>query len=276
MADNQNLFDQALAAARQKDFASARTLLKQLLKEDPTNLDAWLLGAHVVESPSDAIRCYERVLQIDPNHAYAQKQLSELKSQMPPAPAAPASSSGKAPAQPVAASPSRTAPPKAESVSPTPRSKTAIGMIVLAVILLGVCGLMVVLVAVFSAGGLSLAFQPTPNDKQLLDVLYENARAANAEDIDAYMATIHPSSSMYNQTKTTLPQVFATYDLDFKVYDLKVTDQTATEARVHFALLTRKRSGPDFRNNIVTGTMILRPDHGAWKIYNQVVDNVQY
>jgi thioredoxin-like negative regulator of GroEL len=45
MADNQNLFDQAVAAAKQKDFASARTLLKQLLKQDPTNLNAAVMSA---------------------------------------------------------------------------------------------------------------------------------------------------------------------------------------------------------------------------------------
>ena len=86
MADDQNLFDQAVAAARQKDFAAARTLLKQLLKQDPTNLNAWLLGAHVVESRSDAIRCYERALQIDPNNTFAKQKLAELQA-LPPEPA---------------------------------------------------------------------------------------------------------------------------------------------------------------------------------------------
>ena len=99
MTDNQNLFDQAVAAAKQKDFATARTLLKQLLKQEPNNVDAWLLGAYVVESRPDAIRCYERALQIDPDNAYAKQKLAELQA-LPPEPA-----TVKPPVQPAAPQP---------------------------------------------------------------------------------------------------------------------------------------------------------------------------
>jgi hypothetical protein len=70
--------------------------------------------------------------------------------------------------------------------------------------------------------------------------------------------------------------MFATYDLNFEFYDLTVTSLKSNEAKIHFSLLTRKRAGPDFRNNIVIGMMILRPDDGVWKIYNQTVEDVQY
>ena len=276
MTDNQVLFDQAVAAARQKDFATARTLLKQLLKQDPNNLNAWLLGAHVVESRSDAIRCYERVLQIDPNHAYARQKLSELQSQIPagtPSPGATASVNRSVTTPSIAEG----RPQESPSSRPAPKSKVATWMIVLAGAVAGVLVLMVIGTAIFSLGGLSLGTaQLTPTNQQLFDVLYRNAQAGNAENMDAYMATIHPDSPMYGQTQTALRLVFSQYDLDFKFYDLKVTSLTSDEARIHFSLLTRKRAGPDFRNNIVTGTMVLRPDNGVWKIYNQQVENVQY
>jgi len=284
MTDSQSLYDQAVAAAKQKDFASARSLLKQLLKQDPDNLNAWLLGAHVVESRSDAIRCYERVLRIDPNHAYSKQRLSELKSQLPAAPdGPPISGATVSPGQPVA-SPPKSSPPKKESPpqasTPSPpatKSKTSIWMIVVAGVVLGTLCLVVLGVAIISLSGLQLGSpQPTPTYQQLYDVLNENVQSANVEDIDAYMATIHPNSSMYLQTETTLKQVFALYDLDYKVYDMRVTSLTSNEARVHFSLLTRKRSGPDFRNNIIIGRMILRPDNGVWKIYGQEVEKVQY
>jgi tetratricopeptide (TPR) repeat protein len=284
MTDNQDLYDQAVAAAKQKDFASARTLLKQLLKQEPDNVNAWLLGAHVVESPSDAIRCYERVLKLDPNHAYAKQKLSELKSGQPAVPGGPSHAGATvSPSRPVASQP-KADPLKAVSRPqapppgpPAPKSRVSTWMIVLAGGLLGTLCLAVLAVAFFSLSGLQLgSAQPTPTNQQLFDVINENARAANAEDLAAYMATIHPNSSMYGQTEKALKDVFSQFDLDFKFYDLQVTGLESNEARVHFSLLTRKRAGPEFRNNIVIGTMILRPDNGIWKIYNQEVDDVQY
>jgi tetratricopeptide (TPR) repeat protein len=274
MADNQNLFDQAVAAAKQKDFESARTLLKQLLKQEPNNLDAWLLGAYVVESRSDAIRCYERALQIDPNHAYAKQKLAELHA-LPPEPAPvkpvqPAASQLKA-AQAKTASPPPAAPPGQKAASYT-------WVFVLGGVLIVALCLVIGGIGIVSSGGLASlgSSQPTPTNQQLFDVLHENARAGINEDLDAYMATVHPKSPLYDRTEDLLKDMFATYDLNFEFYDLTVTSLTSNEAKIHFSLLTRKRAGPDFRNNIVIGTMILRPDNGVWKIYNQTVEDVQY
>ncbi len=100
--------------------------------------------------------------------------------------------------------------------------------------------------------------------------------AANNEDIGAYMATIHSKSPMYRQTEKALQDVFSQYDLSFWFYDLQVTGLTSKEARVHFSLSTTRIRGPAFRDNIVTGTMILRLEDGIWKIYNQEVENTQY
>ena len=234
MTDNQNLFDQAVAAAKQKDFATARTLLKQLLKQEPNNLDAWLLGAYVVESRSDAIRCYERALQIDPNHAYAKQKLSELKSLPPePAPVTPAATSATAPQL-------KAAPPKAEShpltapaAPPEPKSKSNTWVFVMAGVLIVALCLVIGCIGILSSGGLSTlgSSQPAPTDQQLFDVLHKNARAGVNEDLDAYMATIHPNSSMYKQTEEALKDMFAQFDLDFQFYDLTVTSLKSNEAK---------------------------------------------
>jgi tetratricopeptide (TPR) repeat protein len=274
MNDNPNLFGQAVAAAKQKDFATARTLLKQLFKQDPNNLDAWLLGAYVVESRADAIRCYEHALQIDPNHAYAKQKLAELLA-LPPETA-----TVKPPLQP-AASPK---PAQAKTVSSPPaappeqKSKSNTWVFVLAGVLIVACCLAVGGIGIISSGSLSSLgpSQPTPTNQQLFDVLHENARAGVNEDLNSYMATIHPNSPLYDQTEDVLKEMFSTYDLDFEFYDLTVTSLKANEAKIHFSLITRKRAGPDFRNNIVIGTMILRPDNGIWKIFNQTVEDVQY
>jgi tetratricopeptide (TPR) repeat protein len=277
MTDNQNLFDQAVAAAKQKDLATARTLLKQLLKQEPNNIDAWLLGAYVVESRSDAIRCYERALQIDPNHAYAKQKLAELNS-LPPE-----SAPVKPPSQPAASQPkavqaqSAGPPPVAPVNPPEAKTKSSTWMFVLAGVLIVALCVVIGGIGIVSSGGLSsLGSSPTPTNQQLFDVLHENARAGVYEDLDAYMATIHPNSPLYDKTEDALKDMFAQFDLDFQFYDMTVTSQKANEAKIHFSLLTRKRAGPDFRNNIVIGTITLRPDNGVWKIYNQEVEDVQY
>jgi tetratricopeptide (TPR) repeat protein len=275
MTDNQNLFEQAVAAAKQKDFATARRLLKQLLKQEPNNVDAWLLGAYVVESRPDAIRCYERALQVDPNHAYAKQKLAELQA-LPPEPAPEKPPTPPAPPASKAARVKTDSPPPA--ASPEQKATSYTWVFILAGVLIVALCLVIGGIGILSSGGLpSLgSSQPTPTNQQLFDVLHENARAGINEDLDAYMATIHPSSPSYDQTEDTLKEMFATYDLNFEFYDLTVTSLKSNEARIHFSLLTRKRTGPDFRNNIVIGTMILRPHNGVWKIYNQIVEDVQY
>jgi hypothetical protein len=140
-----------------------------------------------------------------------------------------------------------------------------------------VCCLAVAGVAVFSPDSpLLKPAEPTPSADQLFNVLYQNTRAANDENVAAYMATIHPNSPSYRQTESALRDMFSQYDLEFYFYDLQLTSLKSNEARIHFSLSTRKIRGPAFRNNVVVGTMILKPDNGTWKIYDQVVDDVQY
>jgi tetratricopeptide (TPR) repeat protein len=278
MTEDKNLFDLAVAAAKQKDFATARTLLKQLLKQEPNNVDAWLLGAYVVESRPDAIRCYERALQIDPNNAYAKQKLAELQALLPePA-------TVKPPVQPAAPPPKAAqvktdGPPPTVSTAPTEqKSKSITWVFVLAgVVIVALC-LVIGGIGIVSSGGLTSlgSSQPTPTNQQLFDVLHKNAQAGVDENLDAYMETIHPNSPLYGKTEDVLKDMFVQYDLAFEFYDLTVTSLKSNEAKIHFSLLTRKRAGPDFRNNIVIGTMILRPDNGVWKIYNQTVEDVQY
>jgi len=290
MTEDQTLFEQALAAARNKDFATARSLLMELLKQNPKHLDGWLLAAHVVDRRSDAIHCWQRVLELDPNHAYARRKLAELQGRPPAAaaasPPAPAEKPAAQEAAPQPASPPvpvapQAVPPTAGAArtSKSPAAKPNKGKWLLGL----AAGLIVVLCLVALGMGLSQgdglfasSAQPTPNDQELFNVIYLNAQAANNENIPAYMATIHSKSPMYRQTEKMLQDVFSQYDLSFWFYDLQVTNLTSKEARVHFSLSTTRIRGPSFRDNIVTGTMILRPEDGIWKIYNQEVENTQY
>jgi hypothetical protein len=117
-------------------------------------------------------------------------------------------------------------------------------------------------------GGLFEA-APTPTSDELFAVIYRNIQAANAEDVTAYMDTIHSNSPLYDQTENALRMAISTYDLSYSTSNLSVEELSRKEARVHFFLTTRKISGPAFRDNTIEGVFVLRPEDGVWKIYQQ-------
>jgi hypothetical protein len=144
-------------------------------------------------------------------------------------------------------------------------------------IVVSLCCLVVLGVLVIRSGGFSqVASQSTPTNQQLFNVLYANARAANKEDVTAYMATIHPSSSSYLATQLLMGPLFEQFDLSYQYYNLSVVSVNENEATIRFSLQTDKIRGPEFQNNVVTGTMVLKPDNGVWKIYSQDVEDVDY
>jgi hypothetical protein len=311
MPDAKTLYNQAVAAARQKDYAASCSLVKQSLKLDPNSLDAWLLAARVVDKKSDATYCCKRILLFDPGNVYAKEKLAKLEGEQaaaapfaapvnPPSPTPiPVESPAKPPFQglkPIGGLPAGgTAPlvsPFIQPVEPQPPMasisnqeppplppppKNGTSWIILGAILLGVCVLIVLGIAVFSPGTLSPGpAQPTPTSAELFGVIYANARAANGEDIATYMTQIHSKSPGRAQTEESLKQVFAAYDLDFRFSNLVLQSLKKNEAKVHFVLTTKKIRGGDFRNKTETGVMILRPDEGVWKIYNQQIEDTQY
>jgi len=54
--------------------------------------------------------------------------------------------------------------------------------------------------------------------------------AANAEDIDSYLETIHPKSSGRLLTRTTMKGLFDDYDLSYSVAGLEVLEMIEEEA----------------------------------------------
>lgn len=118
--------------------------------------------------------------------------------------------------------------------------------------------------------------EPNPINNEVTDQIYANIDASNAEDIYAYMAAIHSQSPLYDQTMSMLSPMFSQYDLSFELTHVEVLEQNENEAKVAFVLVTRKLRGPEFQDNQVAGVMIMRPEGGIWKIYNQEVESIDY
>jgi len=118
--------------------------------------------------------------------------------------------------------------------------------------------------------------QITETDSEIISVLYENLKAAENEDLESYMATIHEQSPFYAQTEQTMQLIFTKYDLKYELKELKVIEKSDQEAKVKFIQIAKKVSGPEFRNNKTTGIHILKKSDGKWKIYGAQIKNIDY
>jgi len=114
------------------------------------------------------------------------------------------------------------------------------------------------------------------SDNEITSVIYKNIEAANAEDIDGYMATLHPKSPGFDITRTTMVSGFEMYDLDYQVTNINIIEQTDQLARVEFVLTTRKLHGPDFVDNTIVAIAIIKKDGDKWKFYNQEIEKIEY
>jgi tetratricopeptide (TPR) repeat protein len=306
--DTQQAILQAKKSADDNDYAAAQKILKEVISQDPKNVDAWLTLAEVVQNPEVAEKCLQRVLQIDPGNQAAQQRLQKPASppQDPdyhPGEPKPAPQSLDARLQSVAqpemeladpwevpqqtAPPPRPAPPEAVPPSPPKQKEPSkpkrsgrwveISLIgVLCVMAICVLGLFLFLPKNASGGDGGTAAEAAQPEDDPVAVIFANIDASNAESVPHYMATIHSNSPSYQSTKEMTKEAFGLFDLSYRISGIKIKKQTSNEAVVAFTLTTQKIRGPNFRDNRITGDMILRKEDGKWKIYNQVVHDVKY
>ena len=75
-----DLMELGIAAARANNRAEARMFLEAATLEDPTNEQAFLWLSFVLDKPKLALRCLERVLELDPDNQQAKRGLDWLRS----------------------------------------------------------------------------------------------------------------------------------------------------------------------------------------------------
>lgn len=130
------------------------------------------------------------------------------------------------------------------------------------------------LIAVIAVFLITTCTRTASDHRAILAVIQANLKAMENEDIEATMATIDPASSGYGMTREMIKVIFDQYDLKYEISGLKVIKSTDQEAEVSFTQVTRKVSGPDFRNNKIEGIHTLHKVNGAWKIYaSRIVKN---
>jgi hypothetical protein len=129
-----------------------------------------------------------------------------------------------------------------------------------------------------SSGPSSEARAIAANEEEalILDAILTNLHGLEKENLDLAMASIDPDSAIYQSTKNLTREFFKTYDIDYEISDLVVTSKTSSEAAVHFVQVTRKLSGPDFRDNRVEGEHLLHKKDGKWLVYQTRPDKIDY
>jgi hypothetical protein len=76
--DFSSQMNNAREAISRGDQKTAQQILAAIISKDKDNADAWFLLAGVLDNPVHRIESLRRVLQINPNHITAKKQLDEL------------------------------------------------------------------------------------------------------------------------------------------------------------------------------------------------------
>jgi ketosteroid isomerase-like protein len=198
----------------------------------------------------------------------------------PPLSADPSAPLSAAPSAPLSVTPAPGGPEGPAPVTEKEAKKGGIDwvMVVGGVALLGViCVVACALLAYLGATQGQESASPTASPAQITSVVYENIAAHNAEDIDRYMATIHPKSPGYDETKKMLGEMYQQFELKHTVTGVELLKVSGDRAEVSFTLTTRKVRGPAFRDNRIVGVFNLRQDDdGRWKLWGLDVDDIVY
>ncbi len=284
---------EGIAAYKRGQNEQAGRLINQAIRLNPKNERAWLWYSGFVETDEQRRDCLKRVLTINPNNQVARRGLAKLTAETSHPPQEPAPPPPSKPEQ-------LPQPPRLEPTpAPTPKeilesqpileeeekgSNRLLKFVILMMILIAVIFLVLTLTSPNSALSIIHFTNPQPLPENLsqeeetavINTIYDNIAATNSENIDRYMVSIHTQSPGYEETRELLENQFIEYDLTAVISRLELISYSPEEAQVQFSLETRKRAGPEFRDNLMHGIFILRPEDGQWKLYDQVVNDIKY
>lgn len=121
----------------------------------------------------------------------------------------------------------------------------------------------------------SMAFGQA-DEKAITKMFADQTAAANKGDVNGYMATVDPASGGYQKTKEAMTQVFSTYKLKFTSENFKVVYVKGNTAQIKTTMVTKKISGPGFRDNRLKMTTNLIKKGGKWLMSSSKIGSVEY
>lgn len=109
-----------------------------------------------------------------------------------------------------------------------------------------------------------------------VQVVHDQLDAMNREDLNAAINAVHPSSPGFQKTKSLTEELFNIYDLRYSLKETTLESENTDTAKVKFSQITNKISGPEFRNNFISGVHILKKYNGEWKIYDTQIIKIEF
>ncbi|WP_128896551.1 copper amine oxidase N-terminal domain-containing protein [Longirhabdus pacifica] len=105
--------------------------------------------------------------------------------------------------------------------------------------------------------------------RKVTDVIENNVKASEDEDIEAFMDTIHEQAPTYDMLEQQAKFMFATYDLKYSLEEnvLVYVDEDEGEAYVYTVSTTSKLDGPPFTDARTKAILVLQKnEENEWKI----------
>lgn len=118
--------------------------------------------------------------------------------------------------------------------------------------------------------------EPSPLAKELRAVIDANLDASNSRDLDAYMASIHPKSMGYAVTRKQMGDLNKKYELSYKVTKFAFVGLDGDYAICRVRQETKRKAGPEFRDNEIDTLQVFRKDNDAWKIWTSAALEVKF
>jgi len=115
------------------------------------------------------------------------------------------------------------------------------------------------------------------NADEFRDIVAAQTAAYNAEDLPAFMATVHTDAPDRQLTVAVLRTVFAKWDtvLTLDKYQSVAASDGSAKCRVTVTL-RRIRGSEDFRDVRQTAVHTFKKDAGRWKMYSTEVEENEY
>lgn len=103
-----------------------------------------------------------------------------------------------------------------------------------------------------------------------------NVEAMQQEKVEEVLATVHPESPSYEQTRQIVNDIAEKFQLRYELSGLQVELATPDTIRVAFEQVTESAGEADeFPANKVFGVHLLKKDKGTWKIWATEVRRVE-
>ncbi len=107
-------------------------------------------------------------------------------------------------------------------------------------------------------------------------IVLENLRFTESEDVKNGMKTIHPDSPIYPTQEKALVYIAEKYDLNYKLLSFSFIAEHKEYAYARIEFETTRVAGGVFKDNVVDAVWVFRKENETWKYWNQSILTLEY